>query len=304
MEKTQMTITTTMIKELRTATGAGPLDCRQALQTYHGNFEQAASYLRQQDLTRAAQKTGRATNEGLVIVKNTDNGIGAIEITCETDFVARTDEFKTLAHRLVAQVLADVTLTDANKLLAADFIDTPGKKTADVIKELIGKLGENIVLRHVARYTSDNTNIVEGYIHAGAIEGYGPMEGRVGVLVELEANEAAAHTDDLRDLAHNLALQIAALNPGYISPDDIPDDIMQNERQTLTNQLAAVNKPDSIKTKIVEGRLNDFYQKVCLLKQPFIKDKNLNIEELIQKKSEAFGTIITIKQFARFEVGV
>jgi elongation factor Ts len=227
-----------------------------------------------------------------------------VEVNCETDFVARTDEFKTLAHRLVAQVLADVTLTDANKLLAADFIDTPGKKTADVIKELIGKLGENIVLRHVARYTSDNTNIVEGYIHAGAIEGYGPMEGRVGVLVELEANESAAHTDDLRDLAHNLALQIAALNPGYISPDDIPDDIMQNERQTLTNQLAAVNKPDSIKTKIVEGRLNDFYQKVCLLKQPFIKDKNLNIEELIQKKSEAFGTIITIKQFARFEVGV
>jgi elongation factor Ts len=304
MEKTKMIITTTMIKELRAATGAGPLNCRQALQTYHGNFEQAARYLRQQDLTRAAQKAGRATDEGVVIVKNTDDSIGVIEMTCETDFVARTTEFKTLAHRLAAQVLADPTLTDANKLLAAGFIDTPHKTTAQVVQELVGKLGENIVVRQVARYAASPTTLIEGYLHVGDVDGYGPQEGRIGVVLELDANQVISDDSKLRHLAHDLALQIAASKPGYLSPADIPDDVVQKERQNLVDTLAGANKTEAIKAKIVKNRLNEYYREICLLEQPFIKDKQLSIAELIRQKSRETETVICIKHFARFEIGV
>jgi elongation factor Ts len=300
-----MTITTAMIKELREATGAGPLDCKKALQDYDGNIEKASEYLRGKGLARAAKKASRETNDGLVIVKSSGNNTCVVEVNCETDFVARTDEFKILAHRVADQLLADASLTDADKLLATDFIDTPGKTIADVIQELISKLGENITIRRLARYTSNEPNIVEGYVHAGAIEGYyGPMEGRIGVLVELGVSDTiSADNDALSHMAHDLALQIAAINSIYLSPDDIPDEVMQEKRESLMAQLASANKPDAIKAKIIEGRLNKFYQEVCLLNQAFIKDDSISIETLLQQKSKEIGTLVTINRFIRLEVG-
>ena len=299
-----MAITTAMIKELWGATGAGLLDCKKALQANDGDFEKAAGYLREKGLAQAAKKASRETRAGLVIVKEAGDSICAVEVSCETDFVARTGDFKTFVHRVADQILADASLTDAEKLLAADF-DTPGKAIADVIQEMIGRLGENIIVRHVARYTSDSASIIEGYVHAGDVEGdYGPMEGRVGVLVELGvSNAATADRDALSDLAHDLTLQIASLNPGYLSPDDIPDHVMQKERDILMARLAEENKPDYIKAKIVEGQLNKFYQEACLLKQGFVKDDSVSIEELLQQKSREIGAPVTINRFAHFEVG-
>jgi elongation factor Ts len=302
-----VTITATMVKQLRQATGAGPLDCKKALEANDGDFERAAEYLREKGLARAAKKAGRETEAGLVVVRAAGGTACAVEVDCETDFVARTDNFKTFVHRAADQVLADPNLTGAEQLLAADFIDTPGKPTADAIQELVGRMGENIILRRVARYTSHGAGVVESYIHAGALEGYyDPMEGRIGVLVELGVSDATAtdsDSDALRSLAHDLALQIAAGSPSYLSPDDVPDAVVEKERDILMAQLDDEDKPDHIKARIVEGRLNRFYQEACLLKQAFVRDDSVSIEQLLQQKGEEFGASITINRFARLEVG-
>jgi elongation factor Ts len=301
-DEIRMTITTAMIKELRKVTGAGLLDCTKAIQANGGDFEKAVNTLREKGWSTAAQKAGQETRAGLVIVKERGDSICAVQVSCETDFVARTDDFIAFTRRITDQVLDDASLTDAEKVLAADFI--PGKTTADAIQEMITKLGENIIIRGVARYPLGKAGTtVEGYIHAGTLEGdYGPMEGRIGVLVELGTNNAtAADGNTLRGLAHDLALHIANLNPGYVSPDDIPDGVIQKERETLMAQLAEENKPDPIKAQVVEGRLNKFYQDVCLTKQAFVKDDDVSIEELLLQKSKEIGGTITINRFVRFE---
>lgn len=298
-----MSITTALIKQLREATGAGPMDCKRALEANAGSLEKATDYLRERGLARAAKKAGRETNCGLVVVKTSGDSTGAVEVRCETDFVAFTAVFKTFVNRLADQVLADASLTDAEKLLAADFIDTPGKTTADVLQELIGRLGENMILRRVERYTASGTNLLEGYIHAGDVEGhYGPTEGRVGVLVDLEVNGAVDNAA-VRELNHDLALHIAALSPVYVSPEAIPGDVLQAERDRLIALLADENKPDTIKAKIVEGRLDKFLQQTCLLKQTFVKDDDLTMEEFLRRKSKEIGAAVRINRFARFEVG-
>ena len=300
-----MTITTATIKQLWQATGAGLLECKKALEANNGDFEKAASFLREKGLSQAAGKIGRETKAGLVIVQVSGDTACAVQVECETDFVARTDEFKTLAHRIADQVLTDASLTDAAKWLAANFIDAPGRSNAAQVQELIGRLGENILVSRVARYAGDGVGMVEAYLHTGDIEAnYGPTEGRIGVLIELGVcNATAAANATLKDLAHDLALHIASAAPRYRSPDDIPSDVMQKERESWMAQLAGANKPDLVKAKIVEGQLGKFYHQACLLKQVFVKDDTLSIETLLQQKSKEMGTLVTIKRFARLEVG-
>ncbi len=292
-----------MIKELREATGAGPLDCRKALQAYEGNLEKAADYLREQGLSKAARKVGRETRAGLVVVKTLGDCTCAVQVGCETDFVALTDDLRTFVHGVADLVLADAGLTNMEKLLAADL--APGKTTADVIRELIGRLGENITIRRIARYTSDSTRVVANYVHAGDIEGhYGPMEGRLGVLVELGVSDGvAAGSNALRALAHDLTLQIAANRPRYLASEDIPDDLLRQERETLIAQLIQENKPEHIRAKIVQGWIDGLAQEICLLKQAFVKDESVSIEELLEQKSKDIGASVTINRFAHFEVG-
>jgi len=300
-----MAITTTMIKELRGLTGAGILECKQVLQANDGDFEKAANYLRRQGLEVVAEKSERATNEGLVVLKTARDAVCAVAVTCETDFVARTADFKVFAHRLADQVLADANLTGVAQVLSADFADTPGKTVTEVIQELIRKMDENILVAHVARYCADDTSLVEGYIHAGEVEGYGPMEGRVGVVVELRVDDAAACTAPvLRELAHDLALQIAALQPVYVTRTDIPEEVLAEKRAELLAQAVAAQKPEAIIAKILEGQLTKFYREVCLLEQSFIRDEDLTIADLLHEKSQELGTPVTIARFARLAVGI
>ena len=268
-------ITTARIKELWQATGAGPLDCKKALQANDGDFERAVACLREKGMARAAQKASRETRAGLVIVQAAGDSVCAVQVNCETDFVARTDEFKALAHRAAERVLEDASLTSAARLLEADL----GQPTVDAIRELAGKLGENIAIQRVARYTCNDTNVVQSYIHSGDIDGhYGPAEGRIGVIVELARNAAAGDRQALAALAHDLALHIVSANPAYLAPGDLPDDVARQER------------------------LGKFWSQVCLLKQAFIKDENVSIEELLQQASAEIGLQVTINRFTRFEV--
>lgn len=295
-----MTITTAMIKDLRELTGAGILECKQVLQDNGGDFEKAAEYLRKQGLAVVAKKAGRETKEGLVIVKTAPDAVCAVAVACETDFVARTAEFRAFAHRLADQVLADPALTDAGKVLSTDFVDTPGKTVAAVIQEMVGKMGENILVANVARYRADGA-LVEGYIHVGAVEGYAPQEGRVGVLVELCV---AAATPAARDIVHDLALQIAALKPVYVAQADIPETVLAEKRAELLEQVLAANKPEHVIAKIIEGQLAKFYQEVCLLEQAFIREDDVTVGDWLRRKGEELGAPVGVARFARLSVGV
>lgn len=225
-----------------------------------------------------------------------------IELNCETDFVALTQSYKTLTHRIADQVLADATLTDTEHVLEVDFIDTPGQSVAIAIKELSGQLGENIIPGRMARYEARPDTIVEGYVHAGAIDGYEPGEGRLGILLELEADASVIDSDILRELAHNLALQIASDKPRYIAQDDIPAAELSEQQQLWEDEFADSQKPEHIKTRIVEGKLNKFYQQTCLLNQPYVKDEDITVDELLQQTGQQMGTPVRVVRFIRYEV--
>lgn len=289
-----MAITTAMIKELREATGAGILDTKKALEATDGNFDQAVEYLREKGLAKAAKKANREANDGLVTVLVDGRQACMVEVNCETDFVARTDDFKAMVAVLSQQVLNDPALTSAEALLAAPYANNPEKSVAETIQELISKLGENMIVRRVARYTQTAPGIIEGYLHMG---------NRIGVLVELGVADASAEGEALNGLAHDLTLQIAAANPTYLDREAVPTEVLENERKILLAQMAEEKKPDAIKAKIVEGRLGKFYQESCLVDQAFVKDDNLSIGQLVQQVGKTLGAPIKINRFTRFEIG-
>jgi len=289
-----MAITAAMIKELREATGAGILDSKKALEANDGDFDKAVEFLREKGLAKAAKKASREANEGLVIALVDGKNAALVAVNCETDFVARTDDFRNFAEGLAKQVLADPNLDSVEALLAAPAADNPEKTVADSIQEAISKLGENIVLRNVARYVQSGAGVIEGYVHLG---------GKIGVLAEIGVEDAAAEGDALHQLAHDITLQIAAARPQYLSRDDVPAEVIEKERSILMAQLQDEKKPDNIKQKIVEGRLNKFYKEVCLLDQPFVKDDSLSIKQVLANAGKELGTTVKINRFTRFELG-
>jgi elongation factor Ts len=300
--------TTTLIKQLREATFASYLDCRQALEDQRGDFDKALEQLRAANLDKAEQKTERETREGLVVVARSDDAACAVELNCETDFVALTQEFKHFAHCLADRIVADAALTDLDRVLAADFAGTSGQAApssiALAVRELAGKMGENIAIRRVARYQVGPAGVVEAYIHVGALEGYGPQEGRLGVLVELGLEDpAVVPTAAVRALAHDLALHIASAGPRYVSPAVIPAAELAEQRVQFEAQLAAEHKPEALQARILEGRLNKFYETTCLLNQPYLKDESLRVADLLRQAGAALGTPVRVVRFARFELG-
>lgn len=289
-----MAITTAMIKELRQATGAGILDTKKALEANDGDFEKAVEFLREKGLAKAAKKASRAANEGAVIALVDGKNAAMVAVNCETDFVARTDNFQAFANGLANQVLADASLTSVETMLKAASASDAGKTVADDIQSAISELGENVVLNNVARYELNGAGVIEGYVHLG---------GKIGVLVELTAGDASAEGETLSELAHDIALQVAATNPEYASIADIPADIVAKEKEILLAQLADDKKPDNIKEKIVTGRINKFYKEVCLTEQPFVKDDSQSINAVVAAVGKQLGTTIKINRYTRFELG-
>lgn len=289
-----MAITTAMIKELREATGAGILDSKKALEANDGNLDKAIEYLREKGLAKAAKKANRAANEGIVVAKVNGKSAALVAVNCETDFVARTEDFRNFADGLAAQVLSDTDITSVDTLLNAKYAADPAKTVGNAIQETISKLGENIVLRNVARYTLEGAGTIEGYVHLG---------GKIGVLVELGVADASAEGEELSALAHDITLQIAAARPQYLTRDDVPADVVAKERSIYLAQLENENKPDNIKARIIEGRLNKFFKEICLVDQPFVKDDSLSISKVIEQVGKKLGTTITINRYTRFELG-
>lgn len=289
-----MAISTADIKQLREATGVGILDCKKALQETDGDLDQAIEFLRKKGLAQAAKKTSREANEGLVSAQiSADGRVAAmVEVNCETDFVARTDDFQGFVTALVRQVSEQPGVDSAEALLAAPFIDDDSKTVSEQLTESIAKLGENQVVRQVTRFELQGEGLLDSYIHIG---------GRVGVLVEVGG---PADNEQFAELVHDIALQIAAAAPRFVKEDEISLEAIEAEKAIYWAQLAEENKPDNIKERIIEGKLKKWYSEVVLLNQPFVKDSDLTITQLLQQKSKELDTDITLRRFARFELGV
>jgi elongation factor Ts len=283
-------ITAELVKTLRDKTNCGFMDCKRALQETGGDVEAAIAYLRQKGIAVASKRADRATSEGAVWAYVNPHGtVGALlEVNCESDFVAKTATFLQFGHDLVAQIAASAP-ADVQALLAQPFQPKPQLTVQDYLNEIIGQLGENIRVRRFVRF--GNGGPVAAYIHHG---------GKIGVLLELAG---APVSPDTLALAKDLAMQVAATNPLAISREDLDPETVAREKDIYAAQARESGKPDKIIEKMVVGRLEKFYKEVCLLEQPFIKNPDLTVAQLLKDVGAKAGGDPKVKRFARFQVG-
>ena len=288
-------ITAALVKELREKSGAGMMDCKKALTENNGDVELAMDWLRTKGLSKAAKKSDRVAAEGLVAVALRDNGAGAtgaaIELNSETDFVSRNELFQNAA-RTVAQTALGAADVDA--LVAAKSAD--GEVVGDLITNLIATIGENMLVRRMARFEVAN-GVVAAYVHNAAA----PDLGRIGVLVALEST--ASDKAALSDLGRKIGMHIAATQPQSLSTDDLDPAAVERERAIFSEQAAASGKPESVIEKMVEGRIRKFYEEVVLLKQSFVMNPDQTIEQVLAEQSKTLGAPVSIKGFTRLALG-
>ncbi len=286
-----MAVSMSDVKKLREMTGAGMLDCKKALEEAGGDIEKAKEILRVKGLAKAEKKAGRETKEGLIRVKVTeDRKRGAmIELNCETDFVARNEEFQALADRILDHILSlDENANregEGSDILRQNLHGETGKTVEELIKEAIAKISENIRLTRYCRY--DTEDYLHSYVHGG---------GRIGVLLDFRAPSLS---DEVLRLVQDVAMQIAAMRPDFVSVETIPPEVLDREKRILMEQARQEGKPEHILEKIVQGKLKKFYQEKVLLEQPFIKDDKKTVGQVVKES----GTGIEIKRFCRFELG-
>ena len=269
------------VKTLRDQTGAGMMDCKRALADAEGSLEKAVELLRERGLAKAGKREGRATSEGAIAIALQGTAGGMVEVGCETDFVARTDEFSKLGEALAAAVAADASIGDPEALLDAKL---DGEAVRDRITAAIAKLGENVVVKRVSRLAVES-GLVGGYVHAG---------GKLGVLVALEA---PGDGPDAQAAAKDLAMHVAAADPTPVAVDrdGVPSETLESERVILRKQAEQSGKPEKVIDKIVEGRVNKFLSEVCLVDQAFVKDPDRSVGDLLGKA--------TVQSFERFKLG-
>ncbi len=285
-------ITAAMVKELRTASGAGMMDCKKALTESDGDIDAAVDWLRKKGLSAAAKKAGRVAAEGLVAVA-TEGGRGAVvELNAETDFVARNEQFQGLVKAIAQIAFSQDGGLDA--VLAADYPGT-GRNVADELTNAIATIGENMNLRRVA--VMDATpGVVVAYVHNATAPGMG----KIGVLVAVKSEGDTAR---LEALGKQIAMHVAAANPLSLTVDDLNPAAVERERSVLVDQAKASGKPDNIIDKMVEGRLRKFYQEVVLLEQAFVIDPDITVGKAVENAATEIGKPVEITGFVRFALG-
>lgn len=282
-------ITSSMIKELRERTQAGMLDCKKALTETNGDLDQAADFLRKKGLASAGKRAGRDAKEGVVVCTVAEDKKSAtmLELNCETDFVAKNEDFQTLA----GDVLKKVAESDAK---SAE--DLPSDLT-DMVKEAIAKTGENTTIGRFMKFAVDSgkNGIISTYIHSN---------NKIGVMVQLSVgSEDAEKSADLAELGKDIAMQAAAAMPQYLNETEVPADVITREKEIYFDQMKDSGKPQQILEKIVEGKLRKFYTDVCLVDQVFIKDNSKTIKSLIKEYSGKIGSDITVDRYFRVQIG-
>ena len=287
-----MSISATMVKDLRDKTGAGMMDCKAALAETSGDMEAAVDWLRAKGLAKAAKKAGRVAAEGLIGLAADAHHAALVEVNSETDFVARNETFQAMAKGIAEAALG--AKGDLDKLAAAKF---PGGKgtVADTIKEMIGTIGENMTLRRTA-YLDVKKGAVASYIHNQMAPGLG----KIGVIVALESTGDA---DALKSFGRQVAMHIAAANPQAVDVESLDQAVVERERAVLSEQAKELGKPANVIDKMVEGRIRKFYEEVVLLAQAFVHDPDTTVAKAIAAAEKAAGAPIKITGFHRFALG-
>lgn len=295
-----MTISATMVRDLREKTGAGMLECKKALEESSGDMDNAVKWLREKGIASAAKKAGRAAAEGLIGLKVTGGAGVLVELNCETDFVARTDQFKAVLKEITEQGFDDIAAGALNEaaevFLKKTSVKNPAQKVEDVIKAAIGAMGENMALSRAARLSVDS-GLIGSYLHS---------DGKLASLVALKCGKKdSASKPEVLELAKDLAMQVAGNLPPaeVVSREQVSPDIVAREKEIAINQARATGKPENILEKIAEGKLNKVLQEITLMDQMFIKDSGVKISDLIKSVASKVGDSLTVDAFVRIKVG-
>lgn len=290
-----MAVTAKMVKELREMTGAGMMDCKKALTETDGDMDAAVEFLRKNGEAKAVKKAGRIAAEGIVMAEVRDDKTAAVvEVNSETDFVAKNAEFQAFVKNVVAQAIA-TEAKDMDAFLAEAWVEDGSKTVQDALNEKISIIGEKLSIRRFEKVSTEGC--VVSYIHGG---------GRIGVLVEADTDVV---NDEIRTCLKNVAMQVAAMSPKYVSREDVDQDYLEHEKEILLaqakneNAQSAKPKPDNIIEKMITGRLNKELKEICLLDQVYVQDSDLSVAKYVEKVAKENGANVTVKNFIRFETG-
>jgi elongation factor Ts len=304
-------ISAQLVKQLRERTGAGMMDCKKALVEAKGDLAEAEIVLRKKGIASAGNKESRSAKQGLIASSISANGkLGVlVEINCESDFVARTDDFQKLAADIAAHIaetkpkhvrLEDVTEAERANIKAHEtlydqkFGNAP-HTVGEMVKTKIAKLGENIVVSRFTIYEVAGNGFIGHYIHTGS---------QIGVLLEVATTKAESSTkDEFKTLVRDLAMQVAAAHPQVVSREQLPAALVAKEMDIQRDRVRAEGKPEKMLDKIAEGRMSKFYEEVCLLEQPFIRENTISITDLIKTANGNVGDTVTVSRFVRYKVG-
>ena len=304
-------ISAQLVKELRERTGAGMMDCKKALVEANGDLPAAEIVLRKKGIASAGNKESRSAKQGLIASSISANGkLGVlVEVNCESDFVARTDDFQKLAADIAAHIaetkpkhvrVEDVTETERANIKAHETLygQKFGKEehtVGELVKTKIAKLGENIVVSRFTIYEVAGNGVVGHYIHTGS---------QIGVILEVGADKAeSAAKDEFKTLVRDLAMQVAAAHPQVVGRGQLPAALVAKEMDIQKDRVRAEGKPEKMLDKIAEGRMSKFYEEVCLLEQPFIRENTISVTDLIKTTNGKIGDTITVSRFVRYKVG-
>ncbi|WKZ68729.1 MAG: translation elongation factor Ts [Melioribacteraceae bacterium] len=284
-----MSISAAQVKELRDKTGAGMMDCKKALTEANGDFQKAIEVLRKKGASVAAKRAERSANEGLVLTKISDDGKKGIilEVNCETDFVAKSDDFVAFANLVMKAVEAN-NPQNVEELLG---LTHDGKNIQDELSSIIGKIGEKI---EISRFSveSGNASVLVDYVHHGS---------KLGVLVKAD-NVKDEGRDELAGILKDVAMQIAAMKPDYIAPENVPAEVIEKEKEIYKEIAKKEGKPENILEKIAEGKLKKYYEENTLLEQAYIKDNAKSIGDLLKEYNKKYSSEAKISLFHRFHL--
>ena len=292
-----MAITAAMVKELREMTGAGMMDCKKALAATEGDMDKAVEFLREKGLATAQKKAGRIAAEGIVMNVVSEDGKKAVsvEVNAETDFVAKNEKFQGYVHQVAEQAL-NTTAADIDAFLAETWAADPSKTVAEELASQISVIGENMKIRRFQQVEEQN-GFVASYIHAG---------GKIGVLVDVVTD---VENDEIHEMAKNVAMQIAALKPQYVSDKEVSEEYIAHEKEILMAQIMndpkESQKPEKVIAGMIQGRIKKELKEICLLDQVYVKaeDGKQSVQQYVDSVAKANSAKITIKSFVRFETG-
>ena len=274
-----MTVSAKEVQELRKISGAGMMECKSALSDANGNLDEAFKLLREKGIAKAEKKSSRDANEGLVAIKKRGNSAAMIEVNSETDFVSRNSEF----HELVNSIL-EIVMQNKNDT------DKSIEDTKTLISDAVGKIGENIVLKNI-KFLEGN---IYSYIHNSVTDGMG----KIGVLVNFNNDSI-----EIDNIGKNICMHIAASSPKSLTVDDLDKSIIESEKEIISKQLKETGKPDNILEKMMQGKLNKFYEENTLMGQKFVIDPSISVEQYLKEVSKETNSQINIQEFLRFEIG-